>query len=314
MVIRAIAASVVFGVLFASNAWAVELKEGVEQLATQLSKNTPDQKQLRVAVTDFPDLQGVTSDLGRYIAERLTTRLSQNPRFSVIERRRLGQVLGELKFSMSDLVDPNKAKQLGKMLGVEALVVGSVSDLGNQVDVDARIIEVETSRMLPGASTTISKDQVVGELIQRGKDPMGQGTSLAAPEAKSSAVSRAPRQAATIEETTFELKQCKRSARLVVCHVSVTNNSPKERRIEFGQYSQLWDNAGHNYGCKGIQFGNGRSGGDWTSVGQLLIPGLPMNGALTFEGVVEEANRVTLGVNCGGGDCKMLFRDIALTK
>jgi len=152
----------------ALTASAQDIRAGVEQLASQVAKAGPEGKQLRVAVTDFPNLQGVTCDLGRYFSERLTTRLAQNPRFLVVERRRLAQVLGELRFSMSDLVDPAKAKQLGRMAGVEAIVVGSVSDLGNQVDLDARMIEIETNRMLLGATTTISKDQVVQQLLERG--------------------------------------------------------------------------------------------------------------------------------------------------
>src|SRR6266849_3042394 len=72
---------------------AAELKEATEQLSASLAKSVPEGRTLRVAVTDFPDLQGVTSDLGRYIAERLTTRLSAQPqKFRVVERRRLGSV------------------------------------------------------------------------------------------------------------------------------------------------------------------------------------------------------------------------------
>jgi TolB-like protein len=151
-------------------AQAADLREGVEQLATAIAKSVPEGKQLRVAVTDLPDLQGVTSDLGRYIAERLTSRLIQSGRVRVIERRRLGQVLAELKFGMSDLVDPAKAKQLGRMAGVDALVVGSLSDLGNIIEVDARIIEVETSNMLLAATTTISKDDTVKAMSERGRE------------------------------------------------------------------------------------------------------------------------------------------------
>lgn len=146
---------------------AQDVRTGVEQLAAQIAKAAPEGRQLRVAVADFPDLQNVTSDLGRYIASRLTTRLAQSPKFFVIERQRLSQVLAELRFSMSDLVDPAKAKRLGQMAGVEAIVVGTVSDLGNQVDLDARMIEIETNRMLLGASVTISKDQVVAEMMTR---------------------------------------------------------------------------------------------------------------------------------------------------
>jgi len=125
---------------------------------------------MRLAVTNFPDLQGVTADLGRYVAERLTTRLStHSQRIRVVERRRLGQVLGELRFGMSDLVDPTKAKQLGRLLGVEAIVVGTVSDLGNVVEIDARIIEIETSNILPGVTASITKDETVRQMIERGR-------------------------------------------------------------------------------------------------------------------------------------------------
>jgi len=175
---RVVAALVtVFLVLCALPAAAQDVRAGVEQLAAQVVKGTHEGKQLRVAVADFPDLQGVTSDLGRFIASRLTTRLAQERKFFVIERQRLGQVLAELKFSMSDLVDPAKAKQLGRMVGVEALVVGTVSDLGNQVELDARLIEVETNRMLLGATATISKDPAVTAMMERGRQEGATGQS-----------------------------------------------------------------------------------------------------------------------------------------
>jgi len=147
---------------------AQDVRTGVEQLASQIAKAAPEGKQIRVAVTDFPNLQEITCDLGRFFAERLTTTLAQNRGFSVVERRRLNQVLGELKFSMSDLVDPAKAKQLGRMVGVEAIIVGTVSDLGNQVDLDARLIDIERNSTLQSATTTIPRDQVVGQMLERG--------------------------------------------------------------------------------------------------------------------------------------------------
>ena len=63
-------------------AFAAELKQAVEQLAVQLAKSAPAGRTLRVAVTDFPDLQGVTSSLGRYIAE-LATGGHVNSKFSL---------------------------------------------------------------------------------------------------------------------------------------------------------------------------------------------------------------------------------------
>jgi len=186
--------------MFPAGTQAADLKEGVEQLAVQLGKSVPEGRTLRVAVTDFPDLQGVTSDLGRYVAERLTTRLSAETRkFRVVERRRLGLVLAELKFSMSDLVDPTKAKQLGKMLGVEGLVTGSLSDLGNVVEVDARVIEIETNNVLPGVTVAISKDQVVAQLIAVGRTAPPSPGVAAAPGPSASRPS-APAAASSVTE------------------------------------------------------------------------------------------------------------------
>jgi hypothetical protein len=112
----------------------------------------------------------VTSDLGRYIASRITTRLAQSRKFFVVERQRLTQVLTELKFSMSDLVDPAKAKQLGRMVGVEAIVVGTLSDLGDYVDIDARMIDIETSRTFFGTTVTLKKDQTITQMMERGRE------------------------------------------------------------------------------------------------------------------------------------------------
>jgi TolB-like protein len=130
----------------------------VEQLADQVIKAAPAEKLLRVAVADFANLQNGMSDLGRYVASRLTTCLAKSQKFFVVERQRLEQVLAELHFSMSDLVDPVKARQLGQIVGVEGIVVGTVSDLGNQVDLDARLTEIETSRVSLSATVTISED------------------------------------------------------------------------------------------------------------------------------------------------------------
>jgi TolB-like protein len=156
--------------LFSSACKATDLKEGVEQLARDLGNSVPEGRSLTIAISDFPDLQGTVSDLGRYVAERLVTRLSARPeKFRVIERRRLDQVLGELRLGLTDLVDPAKAKQLGQMLGAQGIVVGTLSDLGNTVDIDARVIEIGTNSTFPGVSVTLTKDDPVRSLMERGR-------------------------------------------------------------------------------------------------------------------------------------------------
>lgn len=48
---------------------------------------------------------------------------------NVVERQRLQSVLGEQQMGASGVLDPSTVKRVGKILGVDALIVGTVSDL-----------------------------------------------------------------------------------------------------------------------------------------------------------------------------------------
>lgn len=150
-------------VVAAQQSGAVPLTQGIAELASQLAKSIPEGHPMTIAVTDFPQKKQVCG-LGQFVAERLSTLLSRQPQCRLIERHRLDQVLQELKFSMSELVDPAKARRLGQMLGVQGLVVGTVTDLGTTFDVDARIIDIQTDVSLPGASASVVKDDTARSL------------------------------------------------------------------------------------------------------------------------------------------------------
>src|SRR5436309_3157706 len=206
-------------------AGAVPLPQGIADLADKLAKGIPQDHPMTVAVTDFPDsIRNKTCGLGRFVAERLATLLSQHPQCKLIERRRLDLVLNELKFSMSELVEPAKARKLGQMLGVQGLVLGSLSDLGGTFDIDARIIDIQTSVSLPGVSASIVQDEVVRRL----SSDCGQTLSPLASEPQrpnllppSSAASELGGQQAVekvaVENLSFEVTSCKMSGGSVTC-------------------------------------------------------------------------------------------------
>lgn len=307
-----------FSVLTAS---AQDVRAGVEQLAAQIAKAAPEGKQLRVAVADFPDLQGVISDLGRYIASRLTTRLAQSPRFFVIERQRLSQVLAELKFGMSDLVDPTKAKQLGRMAGVEAVVVGTVSDLGNQVDLDARMIEIETNRMVLGAAVTISKDPTVEDMLKRGRQeaPAAPPVPGAPPAVAGVPLSPMPGKPSRVEaeDFVFEPRGCRRTAGKLVCTVAFVNTSSvRNLRIigrggaGFGHGSQLIDDKGNQYQPT-IRIGP-RADSVW--IEERFVPHVPVNVHFVADDVRADATHMTVVIGIDRFKTPPVVRDMSITK
>jgi len=63
------------------------------------------------------------------------------------------KVMKELEFQNGGTVDPETAKKLGKGLGVEAIVTGSLQDLSyGNVEINARVIKTQTYEII-AAST-----------------------------------------------------------------------------------------------------------------------------------------------------------------
>ena len=100
----------------------------------------PQGRKKRVAVFDFDYATvqtysaaafGSNVDVGRGIADLTVKYLVQDGTYSVIDRKALDKVLAEQNFSNSDRANPASAAKLGKLLGVDAIIVGSVTQFGN---------------------------------------------------------------------------------------------------------------------------------------------------------------------------------------
>src|ERR1051326_4777626 len=106
---------------------------------TTTSAPAPGGRKKRVAIFDFDyatvhadvaALFGSDVDVGKGIADLLVNRLVKDGTYSVIERKALDKILAEQNFSNSDRANPNSAAKIGKLLGVDAIIVGSITQFG----------------------------------------------------------------------------------------------------------------------------------------------------------------------------------------
>jgi curli biogenesis system outer membrane secretion channel CsgG len=95
----------------------------------------------RLAILDFDyatvqtyssALFGTNVDIGKGITDMLVTDLVKDGTYSIIERKALDKIMTEQNFSNSNRADPNSAAKIGKLLGVDAIVVGSITQFGNE--------------------------------------------------------------------------------------------------------------------------------------------------------------------------------------
>ncbi|HUO03147.1 MAG TPA: CsgG/HfaB family protein [Rhizomicrobium sp.] len=116
------------------------MKRGVMAIVLFITVlGTAEAQKKRVAVMNFDystvvtgvtGLFGSDQDVGKGIADLLVDKLVNDGVYSVIERKELDKVLAEQNFSNSDRADPASAAKIARVLGVDAIVIGSITQFG----------------------------------------------------------------------------------------------------------------------------------------------------------------------------------------
>ncbi|PCI36513.1 MAG: hypothetical protein COB53_09310 [Elusimicrobia bacterium] len=125
----------------------------------------------RIGVVDFVNKTAYGSRLGSAASDILVTELVKTGRFVVVERDKLNKILGEQKLQASGAIDARTAVKVGKILGLDAIVTGSISEFGVKKEgseyvivqskrqvaeavVDIRIVDAETGQIIYADSGT----------------------------------------------------------------------------------------------------------------------------------------------------------------
>jgi TolB-like protein len=130
-----------------------------KQMAREFSQVADRLTNPKIAVLPFSYIDKRISNGGDIISERLTTQMVKMGKFKVIEREFLQNVLKELHLEATGVVDVATTKELGKVLGVDAILTGSLIDNGDRaVEANARIIKTDTAEVIATSSVKITRD------------------------------------------------------------------------------------------------------------------------------------------------------------
>ncbi|MDO8804113.1 MAG: FlgO family outer membrane protein [Elusimicrobiota bacterium] len=113
----------------------------------------------KIAVAGFSYSDGRDSRDGGVVAERITTELVKLKKIKIIERKEIEKVFEELKLQRSGAIDSDSVKDIGKMLGADWVVVGTLTELPDkQLELNARIVGVESGEIINATSAHLKKD------------------------------------------------------------------------------------------------------------------------------------------------------------
>ncbi|MEP1554220.1 MAG: CsgG/HfaB family protein [Paraglaciecola sp.] len=121
----------------------------------------------RVAIVDFENRTHYRTSwrLNSGAADMLTTELVKATKLDVFERERMSSILKEQDFGQSGRIDPSTAAEIGRLIGVDFIVTGAITEFGSSnsggggggvnigkknfmASVDVRIIDVNTGQIV----------------------------------------------------------------------------------------------------------------------------------------------------------------------
>jgi len=94
----------------------------------------------------------------------LLTELAQNSALRIVERRALKELLEEQDLAATGRVDAQTAARIGRLVGARWVILGGFTDIWGEFNINARIVDVETSEV-PEAWSVRDDREAIYELL-----------------------------------------------------------------------------------------------------------------------------------------------------
>ena len=140
--------------------YAQTLDSAIEDAARGISGRLPEKS--TVVVISF---QSDSERLTNYVLDELNGNIANIGKVKPVERRQLNAIRSELNFNMSGDVSDESAQNIGRMLGSQYIIMGSIDFIGNQYRIRFRVITTETASIEYSFSKNIKKDTVLGSIL-----------------------------------------------------------------------------------------------------------------------------------------------------
>lgn len=272
----------------------------IERLAERLAAKLATRELEAVAVVDFQDLRGNTSELGRFLAQDLGSALvtacaelgPEAPR--VIDRHRLDEILDERRRRSDGLVSGDGSPG-GEIGGVDALVTGKIASFADTIHLSVQVlgfrdyaaVEVgdevalpRTARLndLEGRTLKVRPGEEVDVLELWSPHPAVQ--SFALRDEETGAV-----------ELRIDLRGCGRLEADVYCLLSLEAVVDDTTVYLYGDSGAVLPN-GSKADAGQVQIGASTASGPKGRAGWDLVRGLPTPAAVRLDDVPEDVDEI----------------------
>lgn len=220
----ALVATALFGRGAAAQPVAGSIEGGLQDLAQAIVGKSSQNDAAVIAVLPFPNSDGSCSVLGTYLADELIQSMFNVPgsKLRIIERSQLESLLREIKIGEGGLLNPVTTQKLGTLSGVKALVLGTVTVIGDHIRINARLVSTADGQTVSAAAIGIARNGEIDGLLAQSIGASGGicgGSSIGSPDGGSDAPAASTESAAasgnrpaSYEGVTFAVQNVSRSS------------------------------------------------------------------------------------------------------
>ena len=287
---------------------SIEIQGVADQLASKVNHN-PGIK--NIAVADFTNVNETPTELGKFLSDQFLYSLaSVRGTFSVIDRSRVNALLREVGLYAKGLLDPEAATRLGRLKGIDVIVVGTVVEDGNDILVTVKAIRLESAAIVGVAKGEITRTPVIRDLETKDINEVTGDNSISGVDQPSGNKSKTlVRQKTEVDGISAELLACRQSGQGVECLIKVMSMN---KDVDLGIYvrdSRIID-ASTGYEFKMSQIKLADVSGSSSYVQKSLVADYPINVSCMFSPVTHRITQVSKLELVIGDFNKIIFRNI----
>lgn len=134
-------------------------------------------EKLKLAVADL-DALGVAEHVALSTSELFRTELFKTGYFHVLERKQMKKVLEEQALQLSGALAAEDAAEIGKLLAVHLIVFGSINQLGRDLVLTIRLVDVEEGRLKAADTANAKGLEGIQEVVRKLSKVIAEATPL----------------------------------------------------------------------------------------------------------------------------------------
>lgn len=140
--------------------------KALDEISTDLAAKLKALDKLKIVVLYITDIDKQMTSAGKYLADVISVNIVNNPgSFMVFDRGNLNEIVEAKKLFAEGYIDATKAQELGKILGVNAIIIGNYTQLSNTIKLTLKALDSNTGFVVAASMKDLPLNNDAGVLL-----------------------------------------------------------------------------------------------------------------------------------------------------